>query len=331
MVNVYEHLLLPAILPGASTLTMTVEKGGEPFGSVQMDLEERWLLLQRRELTAVTEKEALQQTMSDGGFPDMEDEAEDKSLMPRRNKPHAIMPIENRTLMFLDPDSDMELEVGQLRFWIDMVKAGEEYVAFDFEGGPFTSGQRKDEFEFEIRMTIIDVKQISIFKDSGERNDVTVKAVSVIQTVEGDTDIQTLKTDCHKYANDIAEFNWNWKLRVKVPTMSCFIQMKLVDADMLGDDPIYDPVTLPLEQYLRIQNVKRMAGEKLLPKHVKQVIFDSWPKGTKVYKGMFCCNRRYDPTPAVLSMEIEVCPVDKSSGEVEGEAPFEEGRAPELE
>jgi hypothetical protein len=225
-----------------------------------------------------------------------------------------------------------------------MVKAGEDYVAFDFEGGPFTSGARKDEFEFEIRMTVIDVKNISIFKDSGERNDVTVKAVSVIQTVEGDTDIKVLATDCHKYANDIAEFNWNWKLRVKVPTMSCFLQLKLVDADMLGDDEIYDPVILPLEQYLRIQNVKRMEGKKFLPKHIQQVVFDSWPKGTKVYKGAFfycgglwhycckacCCKRRYDPTPAVLSMEIEICPVDKATGEVEGE-PFEEGRPPEAE
>ena len=62
--------------------------------------------------------------------------SEVKALMPRRNKPHAIMPIENRTLMYLDPDSEMELEVGQMRFWIDMVKAGEDYVAFDFEGLP---------------------------------------------------------------------------------------------------------------------------------------------------------------------------------------------------
>ena len=28
-----------------------------------------------------------------------------------------------------------------------------------------------------------------------------------------------------------------------------------------------------------------------------------------------------DPTPAVLSMEIEICPVDKSSGEVESQLP----------
>merc|ERR1719379_1155750 len=332
MLRVYEHLMLPAVLPGASTLTMKIEKKGQEFGYIEMDLEERWMLLQRRELTAVTEKTIMEKTMSDGGCIDMEDDNREK-LMPRRNKPHAIMPIENRTVMYLDPDSEMELEVGQMRFWIDMVKAGEDYVAFDFEGGPFTSGARKDECEFEIRMTVIDVKDISIFKDSGERNDLTVKAYAVVQTVEGETSITQLSTDCHKYANDIAEFNWNWKLRVKVPTMSCFLQLNLVDADMLGDDQIYDPVTLPLEQYLLVQNKKRMEGQKFLPKHVRQVMFDSWPKGTKVYKGMFCwlCGRRrVDPTPAVLSMEIEVCPVDKTSHEVEG-PPFEEGRAPELE
>merc|ERR1719453_1123333 len=135
MINIYEHLVIPSRLPGASTLTMKLAKSGEEFGSVVMDLEERWLLLQRRELTAVTEVEELKVNMSDGGCQDMEEEGEGH-IMPRRNKPHAIMPIENRTLMFLDPDSDMELEVGQLRFWIDMIKAGEEYTAFDFEGGP---------------------------------------------------------------------------------------------------------------------------------------------------------------------------------------------------
>ena len=92
-------------------------------------------MLQRRELTAVTEKTIMEKTMSDGGCIDMEDDNREK-LMPRRNKPHAIMPIENRTVMYLDPDSEMELEVGQMRFWIDMVKAGEDYVAFDFEGLP---------------------------------------------------------------------------------------------------------------------------------------------------------------------------------------------------
>ena len=45
------------------------------------------------------------------------------------------------------------------------------YQAFDFEGGPFTDGARRDEAEFEIRLTVIDVNKISIFKDSGQRND----------------------------------------------------------------------------------------------------------------------------------------------------------------
>merc|ERR1719197_470444 len=127
--------------------------------------------------------------------------------MPRRNKPHAVMPIENRTVSILDPDSDTQLEVGTLRFWIDMVKAGEEYQAFDFEGGPFTAGKRRDEYEFEVRITIVDVKDISIFMDSGERNDVTVKGVAVIQSQDGGQEIKALSTDCHKYANDVAEFN----------------------------------------------------------------------------------------------------------------------------
>lgn len=183
-------------------------------------------------------------------------------------------------------------------------------------------------------MTIVDVKEISIFKDSGERNDVTVKGVLVTQSQDGDSDIRVLATDCHKYANDVAEYNWNWKFRVKVPSMACFIQMKLVDEDMLGDDLIYDPVVLPLEQYLRIQNVKRMESQKFLPKHTKKLLFDSWPKGTKVYHGMFCCKRRSEPTPAVMSIDIEVLPVepgkDGAEGKVEGPE-FEEGRAPELE
>ena len=51
-----------------------------------------------------------------------------------------------------------------------MVKGGEDYQAFDFEGGPFTDGARRDEAEFEIRLTVIDVNKISIFKDSGQRN-----------------------------------------------------------------------------------------------------------------------------------------------------------------
>jgi hypothetical protein len=261
----------------------------------------------------------------------MEDEDEGKT-MPRRNKPHAVMPIENRTLTFIDPDADTELEVGTLRFWIDMVKGGEDYQAFDFEGGPFTDGARRDEAEFEIRLTVIDVNKISIFKDSGQRNDVTVKGVAVIQGTDGESEIKPLSTDCHKYANDVAEFNWNWKLRVKVPTMACFIQMKLVDADMFGDTLIYDPVLLPLEQYLRIQNLKRMNSQKFLPMHTKQLVFDSWPEGTKVSKGVFCwpCKRRYDPTPAVMNINIEILPVDVHEGTVEG-PPFEEGRAEELE
>ena len=53
---------------------------------------------------------------------------------------------------------------------------------------------------------------------------------------------------------------------VKVPTMSCFLQLKLVDADMLGDDQIYDPVTLPLEQSRDEAGLSGAAGAKRGPR-----------------------------------------------------------------
>jgi len=103
--------------------------------------------------------------------------------------------------------------------------------------------------------------------------------------------------------------------------MSCFLLLKLVDADMLGDDPIYNPVTLPLEQYLKVQNSKRMEGKKFLPKHIRQVVFDSWPRGTKVQRSCRLNNVKCSPffdslfVRILLSLRtVVLCPILGLSG-----------------
>jgi len=43
-----------------------------------------------------------------------------------------------------------------------------------------------------------------------------------------------------------------------------------------------------------------------------EMLFDSWPKGTKVVTGI-CCRRRRDPSVAKLRYELEVVPVSKTT------------------
>jgi len=51
---------------------------------------------------------------------------------------------------------------------------------------------------------------------------------------------------------------------------------------------------------------------KPLPMVKGEMLFDSWPKGTKVVTGI-CCRRRRDPSVAKLRYELEVVPVSKTT------------------
>jgi len=103
------------------------------------------------------------------------------------------------------------------------------------------------------------------------------------------------------------------KFQVDCPIQAASLVLLLLDMDSLGDpEPIYDPVVIPLDHHIRLSYIKErdFPHSEPLGIHKRNIIFDSWPKGTKSTKISCCpcCNSLVDPTPASLACEIQVVP-----------------------
>jgi len=346
-VDFYQHVPLTTVLPGDSTLRIQVwNKGVLGFndtliGTVELDLEDRWLVLDRRRTHARANAEHLELNISPPketsvGMPSPSASTRPVWKAPQhpcllgngdasvvvepRLSPLPQLPIETMDLLRNDEETGSQMRVGALRLWVDMAPEGESYSEAKLKA--FTQ-------EFEIRVTVWDVTGISVFKDFGEHNDVVVKGKLLSCNAKGVCAPQKRQTDVHKFAHSSASFNWRWVFPVSAPTNFCALELSLEDKDLLSEhDLIYEKKTLPLDHMLMLALDNYQDGRPL-GINSEKVVFDAWPKRDipPATSSRRCCLRRRAPTkpkPATLKVDIQILP--KQDADL---APVSEGQISE--
>eukprot|EP00929_Paragymnodinium_shiwhaense_P065053 TRINITY_DN32651_c0_g1_i3.p1 TRINITY_DN32651_c0_g1~~TRINITY_DN32651_c0_g1_i3.p1 ORF type:complete len:2361 (+),score=547.08 TRINITY_DN32651_c0_g1_i3:59-7141(+) len=350
----YHHFNLSSVLPGAAILRLELRHGhgneDKLLGAVEVDLEDRWLALTRRELRASSSESFLARHVSPaktsmvrsplaagGGLSvtmqpedvtrpqwiepvtseyQQEEGADDADVQViPRIAPLQNMPIEKADIRKEEVTGSKS--VGALRFWVDISPATDAY-----EWAKIAPAKQN----FEIRITIWCVKGITIFKDSGERNDLYVRGKYLSKGRCGTDFTRTVKTDVHRWAHTEAYYNYRWVFDAAAPTQSCAVELSLLDADSLvTDDLVYAPKMLCLDHMLRLAFRDWREGKGPLGAVTEQVVFDARaPQSLKKLqkeaeqkrRRCCCCMRKRPPKinsqvpPATLLVDVEILPKD---------------------
>lgn len=230
--------------------------------------------------------------------------------------PTQRLPVEIVDLLLEDDETGTEAKTGVLRLWVDMTLETEDYKPADLKTQ--TKG-------FEVRIVVKHIKNISIYKDIGERNDIVVKGMLRIKDFVGKEQVHRVETDPHKWANKEAMWNWRWVFKLVAPTAFCSLKLSLIDQDtMSDDDPIYDAKEYPLDHIIMLAWQAHRDAEPNLGTLKEEILFDSWPEQSDSAKaGCFrkckcrCCCRPTKPKDplkkaAKLFLDITVIPQDEA-------------------
>jgi len=373
--NFYWHGFFNTTLPGASEFVISIcdqdENGVQTLGTSRMDLEDRWLTLTQRQFQQSTSKEYLSQmgapsaalilerpkplgekTWQDPSSPKVQELMKDNNgpepvgdvpINPQ-TPPQPPLPIETRNLLFRDEATDLETTVGVLRYCIEMTPMGAMPAPKYSLGIP--------EEAFTITVTIWSVSNISVFRDSGQRNDVAVLGRLLVHDSKNQEVHFDRATDTHSWAHRDANFNYTWTFQVSAPVRACMLALKLVDKDAYtSDDLIYAPVVVPLDHMFHLAYKNKKMGRKPLGKNKEMVVFDEWPvdlpdekkipDSSRICPLFVCCfmccrciayylcccltcglSKRFfkrhkgasaRPAPSVLNINIEIMPQDLTS------------------
>eukprot|EP00916_Digyalum_oweni_P009599 GHVL01016184.1.p1 GENE.GHVL01016184.1~~GHVL01016184.1.p1 ORF type:complete len:2251 (+),score=411.05 GHVL01016184.1:38-6790(+) len=257
----YWHVMLSAQLPGEGRLCIRVmDKGALSdtiMGSVNLDIEDRWMALQRRKVSSIEEASILPRKLLKGVI-------EQNKLLP----PLPALPLEMHTLSKSTEPEDIGVSTGLIRFWIDIVKDEDPYDIINIK----TLSRHVD---FEMRVVVWNITNISVFKDLGQRNDVEVELRLVTVDFFGKLHTSTKSTDCHKYANKEANFNCRLKFDIHLPVAACWMECSMRDMDTLsGNDVIYEDEILELDDLCRLNLDRSLDGHSPLPILSYKVLFD---------------------------------------------------------
>ncbi|CAE7946191.1 unnamed protein product [Symbiodinium sp. KB8] len=286
----YASVEIQTSVPGVGTLQIEVKADVGTYtrqevtlGRAVIDIEDRWLALQARDMREVTNKKWIDQNLSPSepvlpderkgtkarptAGPGGKESSRDSDKIQPALAPSQLEPIET-TDLFSTKKHQENRRVGSLRCWVDMGSLQRPPPQVDFRHVP--------QAEYEIRMLVKNVTNITQFKDFGERNDVRVVAYVKMKSQGQEPVSLKLQTDVHKYARYTASFNWQWAFRVTAPLQYCYIILSLVDEDSLTEaDLMYAPKELPLEYLVMYAHEKKSEGEDLPGPVRKQVIFDA--------------------------------------------------------
>lgn len=336
--NFYNTFVFETTLPGQAKMTIEVWHKGvlsnTLLGIVEIDLEDRWLALKRRELRESSCVELLTHCISPekvrfcpfspagdiSGWvdPPAEPEADftdpgtgKEAIKPARVSSHR-MPIEYRDLMRVDGETATESRVGVLRLWVDITPIGEH--------SPGDIEVFKPQ-EFQVRIVIWRITNISVFKDFGDRNDVYVKGRFKYVDFWGKEQVKVDKTDVHKFANAEAYFNWRWIFTVRAPATDCFLELTMMDEDRISQhDTIYYPVVYSLDQMLNVAYSNAKEGRRPLGTLQETVVFDQFEEENAVEsccsKYCRCCWRRSRMSErrfAKMRMDVQILPMEEAS------------------
>ena len=161
---------------------------------------------------------------------------------------------------------------------------------------------------FQVRLKLMQVDGISVFKDFGHRNDVFVRGTFSWKTL-GKAGRKAVKTTAtHAFARATASFREYWVLDLELPACFCSLVLELMDDDgFSGPVHIYGAKRVPLDPFIQEAYRADSIGNVLPGKLMHEVIFDTFPKDHEVVaEGCICKRRVKEPKPAVLSLEIEV-------------------------
>jgi len=312
-VYIYQNFQFQTYLPGRTTMTVELHHQGNAVfgdtlvGRTTIDLEDRWFVIKWRDLRAMSNPKYLERHIAPSrvtavtsvpqieaeneGWVEPSDPQEPKGSVDRENelKPARgfaeAPPLECLDLTREDGDQVSDSRVGVLRLMMDISTAGSYHA--DVE----TSKPSLQ--EFEIRITIWDVTNISIFRDTGERNDVYVKGKFSSIDYFGNERHAVENTDTHKFANSEASFNWCWKFSVPAPVKECSMELVLMDADRITeDDQIYYPKTFSFNQHLMLAEQALSDGRRSLGPVTETVVFDTWPEPKQLQRCRLRCLRR---------------------------------------
>jgi len=233
------------------------------------------------------------------------------TVVPQR-APSSRMPLEFRDLVRVDEETATQSNVGLLRLWVDVMPIGD---------------QQSDEvdvpkmMDFQLRVTIWRITNISVFKDFGDRNDVYVKARFKNVDLYGKETVKVERTDTHKFANTEASFNWRWVFPLRGPARECSLELTMMDEDKISvHDAIYHPQVYSLNHMLSLACSAAADGRRPLGTLQETVVFDRWddesPIETWFSKYCRCCWRRSGLAEmkfAQMRMDVQILPADEAA------------------
>jgi len=187
----YEYFCVPVSVPGTDRLTIRLMNKGlvstpSIIGEVNVDIEDRWLALIQKKLTDVTNVDWMKKYLS---TPETDELG--KVWKSNLGPPHPF-PVEFENLMYIDYESNISTMAGNIRYWVDLAPAEENYTSYDVNAVTVRE-------QMEIRLTIWDVTSITIFKDAGERNDLMVRVIFLAKNIDGTITKQSEDTDTHNW------------------------------------------------------------------------------------------------------------------------------------
>eukprot|EP00745_Piridium_sociabile_P020311 TRINITY_DN31229_c0_g3_i1.p1 TRINITY_DN31229_c0_g3~~TRINITY_DN31229_c0_g3_i1.p1 ORF type:complete len:496 (+),score=46.58 TRINITY_DN31229_c0_g3_i1:80-1567(+) len=236
----YEHFELRAKVPGESELKVFVlDKKKSIIGEVSIDVENRWLAYCRE----------LENTRS-------EFEKSGPFLGPKRPFPLEILDVRRK-----GSTDALGIHTGSLRVIVDLVPDDDDLL---YDDVPIEDCVRIE--NFDIRLVIWRVEGITIFKDLSRRNDVVFEITLISTAFDGRRKQVTQRTDCHKFAQDVANFNWRMIFPISVPAYHIELLVKMIDVDNVGADSfIYSPTSYQLDHLARVSYNRQIDGEMPLP------------------------------------------------------------------
>lgn len=167
---------------------------------------------------------------------------------------------------------------------------------------------------FEIRVSIMNVDNIKVYKDFGQRNDLFVQMKYRSISLDGMETKRTEKTDIHGWAHDTASFNQRFLFPLMAPAVKCGIEFTLMDFDrgVSSADLVYYPQTFSLDRLVEMAYEDWSHGRDPVGTVAGNVVFDSWPSTNMVFEGSRlgrCIRRRQQKgSAAKLNLTVEIVP-----------------------
>jgi hypothetical protein len=164
----------------------------------------------------------------------------------------------------------MRKNFGTLRYIMDVIPMSEQ---------PKVPQLMPKTFKFHVRIQIQDVRDISVFRDFGHRNDVKVEGNMVVEELKGERHSHHRKTDVHHWAVNEASFNYEWNFTIIAPVLAASLYLKVVDVDAGGlrQSEIYKREVVALDHLINLAFRKQQRREQPVGEFHQEVVFGSLP------------------------------------------------------